>query len=530
MKQSKWVLVLLTGVLGSTAIVGCSGSSANTDGNQASPEGSKEPAALTWYTNGKTTAKLIKSLNDMESYKEIQKRTNTKITFQEAADNTQFNIMLASGTYPDIMYVPGNYPGGLTKLVEDGVVIKLNDLIDKHAPNFKKILDENPNVKKQIMLDDGTIAKFPEIALDLRRNAWSGHLIRQDWLDKVGMKAPVTIDDWYQVLKAFKEKDPNGNGKADEIPLGDTSNTGSLNSFSNAFGVLFGFQLQAGTGKITYGPYEPAFKDYLRTMRKWYQEGLFDSEFAATDQKAFDAKFANNTIGAYGGTITGINSYKDVLKSTVPDFNLIGVTPPIGPAGKPYSQSTRLVQNVPLEGVTISSQCKDPVAAVKLLDFMIGPEGSDLQNWGIEGVTYTVENGQKKYTDLIFKNPDGHLPRDIIYKYAHPTNGMAQVFDFNAWAAFELLQPEQAKANERWFKADPGLLLPPLQFKGNESQEISSIMSEVDTYVKEMRVKFVMGNEPIDGFDKFQSTLKKMNIETAMKHYQAAYDRYQAKK
>jgi len=528
MNGRKWTTMIAAGILVSSLLAGCAGSSTEAGQENASQE-SDGPVPITFYTNGKTTAKAIKSLSDMESYKEIEKRTHTKITFQEAADDSQFNIMLASGTYPDVMYVPGSYPGGITKLVEDGVVIRLNELIEEHAPHYKKLLEDHPEVKKQIMLDDGTIAKFPEVSLDLRRNAWSGHLIRQDWLDAVGMDAPETIDDWYAVLKAFKEKDPNGNGVADEIPLGDTSFGGSLNSFTGAFGLLDGFQIHPGTGKITYGPYENNYKEYLATMHKWYAEGLMDSEFAATDKRSFEAKFANDTIGAYGGTITGINTYKNVLSATVPDFNLIGITPPIGPGGKPYSQSTRLVQNAPLEGVAVSSQAKDPVAAVKLLDFMISPEGSDLQNWGIEGVSYKVVDGKKQFTDAIWNDPGGLQPYEIIYKYAHPTNGMAQVFDFDAWAAFELKQPEQVKANERWFNADTSLLLPPLLFKGSESQEISSIMSEADTFVKEMRVKFIMGNEPLDNFDKFRETLQKMNIEQAIAHYQAAYDRYQSK-
>ncbi|MBD2867302.1 extracellular solute-binding protein [Paenibacillus sp. IB182493] len=520
----------LTAAIGAAVLVGCSGGSGTTNDTQgAGGESGDKPVEISFFTNGKVNSKVIKSYSDMESFKEIEKRTGTKINFMEAADDKQFNIMLASGTYPDVMYVRGSYPGGIAKLVEDGVVIRLNELIDQHAPNFKKILEENPEVKRQIALDDGTIAKFPELALDLRRNAWSGHLIRQDWLDKVGLPAPVTIDDWYTALKAFKEKDPNGNGAADEIPLGDQTGAGSLNSFTGAFGLLNGFQVHPATGKITFGPYEAAYKDYLTAMRKWYEEGLIDPEFAAIDKKAFEAKFSNNTIGAYGGTITGINTYKELLASTVPDFNLIGVSPPVGPAGKPYSQSTRLVQNVPLDGVVVSSQAKDPVAAVKLLDFMIGPEGSLLQNWGIEGKSYTVVDGKKKFTDEIMNNPDGLLPWEAVYKYAHPTNGMAQNFDFDAWAAFELKQPAQKVANELWFNADSTLLLPPLLFKGDESQQISSIMSEVDTYVQEMRLKFVMGNEPIEQFGKYTETLNKMNIEEAIKIYQAAYDRYQAK-
>ncbi|MFM9327826.1 ABC transporter substrate-binding protein [Paenibacillus mesotrionivorans] len=529
MNKKGYAIISLSVLLAATALAGCGNE--DSSGDSKSPEATKgAPKEISFLWNGKFSSKIpeLKGYGDVEAYKEIQKRTNINLKIQDndTANLSQFNIMLASGTYPDIIYVPGSYPGGIAKLVEDGVAIRLNELIDKYAPNYKKLLDENPQIKKQVMLDDGTIAKFPQVNLDLRRNAWSGTMIRQDWLDKVGLKTPTTIDEWYTALKAFKNTDLNGNGKLDEIPLGDQNSFGSIASFSTAYGLLTSFQINPNTGKAAYGPYEPAFKDFLTTMRKWYQEGLIDSEFAATDKKGFEAKFSNNMVGAYGGTITGINTYKNQLKSTVPNFKLVGVTPPVGPAGKSYSGAGQLAQYVPLEGAVVSSQAKDKETVMKMLDFMISPEGSDLQNWGIEGVSYKVENGKKKFTDEVLKNPN-YEARVAVSRYAYPTSGMVKVMDFDAWASFELQYPEAVEANDRWFNADKALLLPPLLFKGDESQEISKIMSEADTYMKEMVIKFIMGNESLDNYSKYTDTLKKMNIEKAVQIYQAAYERYQ---
>ncbi|XEC94438.1 extracellular solute-binding protein [Paenibacillus tarimensis] len=522
--------------------MGLSTLSACSAGNNTAPAPSSSPgngqaseqkqSELTFFMNTNMEAKAVKGFENIEGFKEIQKRTNTKIIYQLPGDGTQFNIMMASGTYPDIMFVPRNYPGGIEKLVQEGIALKLNDLIEEHAPNYKKILDEHPEIKKQIMMDDGTIAKFPQIDIDMRRIAYSGHIIREDWLNKLELQAPNTIDEWYDVLKAFKENDLNGNGIADEIPLGERGDSlGSIKSFAPSYGILADtFHLNPDTGKVTFGPYESAFKEYVATMNRWYKEGLIDSEFAALDKKAFEAKMANNTIGAYGAVISGINNFKDLMKDNVPDFKLIGLSPPIGPAGKSYSGHTQMVQNVPLDGAVISSQAKDPVAAIKLLDFMIGPEGSDLQNWGIEGVSYTVENGKKKYTDAVFNSPEGFVPTEAVKKYALPTTGMVKVMSYDAWASFELKYPEAEEANKRWYEADRSLLLPALTFTGEESQTLGKIMSEVDTYTREMWVKFIMGNEPVDNYDKFADTIKKMGIEEAIQIYQAAYDRFQNRK
>lgn len=524
--NKRFILLLLVLVL--VLVSACSSGTNGTTDPAGTTDGGNAPAEITFFMNTNLNSRAVSSFKEIKAYQEIQSRTNTNIMFQEPGDGTQFNIMLASGDYPDIMYVPSNYPGGITKLVEDGVAIPLNDLIEEHAPNFQRLLDEHPEIRKQIVLDDGTIAKFPQIDIDTRRIAYSGHIIRQDWLDQLGLQPPATIDEWHVILKAFKENDMNGNGIADEIPLGERGDgLGTLSSFAPAFGVLANrFMLHPETGKVTYGPIEPEFKDYLETMHQWYSEGLIDPEFAAIDSTAFDTKFSNNLIGAYGGMISGITHYKDVMIDEIPEFKLIGLTPPIGPAGKPYSSHSQMVQNVPLDGAVISSQAKDPVAAIKLLDFMISEEGSDLQNWGIEGESYEIVDGQKRFTEAIWNDPDGLEPTEAVKRYALPTSGMVKVMSFDAWAEFELKYPEAEEANQLWNEADLSLLLPPLTFTGEESQAIGRILSEADTYMQEMWLKFVMGAEPLDRYDTFVDTLKRMGIEEAVGIYQEAYDRY----
>lgn len=526
------VMSLLLAVL--FILAACSGGNTNDSKNgNASKETqtSTEATELSFFMNTNIDAKAVKGFEEIRAYQEIQKRTNTKIQFQTPGDGTQFNIMLASGDYPDIMYVPNNYPGGVAKLVEDGVAIRLNELIEEHAPHYKKLLEDYPEIRRQIVLDDGTIAKFPQIDIDMRRIAYSGHMVREDWLNQLGLEPPTTLEEWHKVLTAFKENDLNGNGVADEIPLGERGDSlGSLSSFAPSFGILADrFMINPDSGKVTYGPIEPAYKDYITLMNQWYSEGLIDPEFAATDRTAFNTKFANNVIGAYGAVISGINSFKDIMAAEIPDFKLIGLRPPIGPAGVSYSGHGQMVQSVPLDGAVISSQAKDPVAAIKLLDFMISEEGSDLQNWGIEGESYEIVDGQKRFSDIIWNDPDGLEPSEAIKRYALPTSGMVKVMSFDAWAAFALKYEEAVEANQLWYEADRSLLLPPLTFTGEESQIIGRVLSEVETYMKEMWLKFVMGAEPIEQYDKFVQTLKDMGIEEAIAVYQAAYDRYQSR-
>ena len=136
-------------------------------------------------------------------------------------------------------------------------------------PNYKKLLEENPQVAKTLMDDEGRYLYFTPInplVTDLEKASvtWWGLMMRKDWLENVGMEAPTTIDEWYDVLTAFKEGDPNGNGEQDEIPF--DAGSGGLLLFMPAFGITNGWYVNPETGKVGYGQYSEEYKAYLETM------------------------------------------------------------------------------------------------------------------------------------------------------------------------------------------------------------------------------------------------------------------------
>lgn len=490
-----------------------------------------------WQQNYQS--KTVKSYSEILAHQEIEKRTGVTIEWIHPASSDptaireQFNLMIASNDLPDIIFNGWNTT--LSKYVDDKVIIKLNDLIDKYAPDVKQKVLGNAKIKQQLMLDDGTIAMFPQVTAELG-NVYRGYLIRQDWLDKLGLKAPTTIDEWYTVLKAFKERDPNGNGKADEIPLSDEKGTGLLN-FAGAWGIrankdLGCFAPNPKTGKITYGPIEPSYKDFISTMAKWYKEGLIDSEYGIVDRKVMDSKVLGNTVGALWGTNSSYMSvYLNLMKDKDPKFNIVAVPFPIGPAGKSYDTFDSNALHVPGYGGAITTKCKDPVLATKLCNYFYSDEGDALLNWGIEGQSYTVENGKKKYTDAVMKSPDGKTPAEAVVKYTNNQNGWMKFIDQSAGDGLLLNYPQQYfDARKIWGSADRSMLMPIVTPTAEENQRFTNIMSEINTYTDTMYHKFLMGREPIEKYDEFVNTLKKMGIEEAIKIQQAAYERYKARK
>ncbi len=554
MKRKMGILLAATMVLGGV-LSACSQNGSNNGNNgagtptSAAPDASQAPLTeiplpITnesftinyWRANDAKLTASLDNFGEMASYKKKEELTGIKVKFTHpplGQQKDQFNLLIATPQLPDVIYYNwADAVGGPEKMIEDGRIIRLNELIDQYAPNLKRIIESDPDVKKQISLDDGTIYMFPLMKLDaLKLNATSGLIMRKDWLDKLDLQAPTTIEEWYTVLKAFKERDPNENGKPDELPF--TGNWGpgnltKLHDFAPAFGVIGGFQMNGD--KVEFGPIQPGYKDFLAEMQKWYAEGLIDPEIMTNDGKAFDYKVTNNLAGAYqGGVFSGMGKFFNLMRDVDPNFNLTGVPWAVSPDGTAYA-TFNMEQKVLSYGEAITASApKDKLPyIVQWMDFNYSPEGSDLFNFGIEGESYVKEGDTYKYTDTITNNPNGLTYDQALATYAlsimdGPINQDTKYLDAL------LFDDGQREANEAWMKASSALTLPPIRLTIDEASRSTQIMSQVNTYLNETMTAIISGAKPIAEFDKMVDTIKGMGIEEAVKLHQAAYDRYQAK-
>jgi putative aldouronate transport system substrate-binding protein len=525
-----------------TVVVGCKGDKKDTLGMKVSEKENLKELNLPivkdkltisyWRPNDAKVTASMKSFSEIKAYKEVEKITGIKVDFIHpplGQQVGQFNLLMAAQDLPDVIYYDwAEVPGGVSKVLGDNKIIRLNEYIDKYAPNFKRLLENNHEIKKQCTLDDGTIYIFPFMRTQGKElNATWGFQIRKDWLDKLQLKAPVTMDDWYNVLKAFKEKDPNGNGIQDEIPFTGSSGglSSSLHQFAPAFGVLDKFYLKGD--KVAYGPIESKYKTFLETMAKWYKEKLIDQEIATNDSIVFDYKMSNNIGGSFnGGVFSGMGKLTTLTRKVEPKFELLGTQWPIGTEGKPYNTGASYTKALSF-GAAISSNSKHIKEIVQYLDFGYSEQGHMLFNFGIEGESYVIENGKLKYTDDILNNSKGLSPDQALAQYGisimdGPINQDIRYLN-------EMMQlPEQKKAvMETWSKADDSLVLPPgLSLTVDEANKINIIMSRINSYQSEMMIKFVMGEKMISDFDSYVHKIKEMKIVEAIEIYQAALTRY----
>lgn len=497
------------------------------------------PMTLTYYIPlGEKATQVVKSNAEIAVYPLIEEETGIHIDWihppvGDDAAIEQLNLMIASQDLPDMIFVNwiASFPGGLAKALNDNVIIDLKDMIDQHAPNFKKVIEDSDEVTKQLTLDNGAVAMFPSARPDPRVRVWYGPQIRGDWLERVGLEPPATIDEWYITLKAFKEQDANGNGDLnDEIPFVANGMNGIL-PLSGAFGVNR-LNYMAPDGAILYSPILPAFQDYLITMRDWYAEGLIDPDFAATDGNGFTSKVTTGKAGAYYGSLAGnLGRFAEALAETEPGSSVIGLAYPSGTDGKAYQVESEHIKAIIGNGTAISTQNQHVVESVKWLDYHYGEKGHMYMNFGVEGVSYEMINGYPTYTDLIFNNPDGLTSDLALAKYALTANtAEALVQDFRMFEQWSLGAQHQRDGNALWAAGDTSLLLPPLTPSPEEASELAKLNNEINTYVREMFVKFVMGQVSIENeFDQYVENVKNMNVDRAIEIMQGTLDRYNAR-
>ena len=494
--------------------------SAPTPGNPPLPLVDGPFTISIWAPNSANAQKTMSNFAESDYYIELERRTGISVQFTHPAlgeENQSFNLLISSGDYPDIVEMaPGyTYPGGYDKSIEDGVFLKLNDLVAHYAPNYDKLLNSKAQVKKEGTTDAGNIPCFYSISVDGPQPPWLGLVVRKDWLDDLGLDLPVTYDDWHDMLVAFRDE------KGAEAPMMlHYSGFPALDIFTGGFGVAQNyFQVD---NVVKYGPLEPGYREYLTMMNSWYAENLVDKDFATKrDFIPSNDYTTTERTGAYYDIYFNLSVNKS--RSTNPNYEAVAVPTPVKKAGDIlHIRQTNTDTGVVCWAVT--SNCKDPVTVVRWIDYGYSPDGEILAAYGIEGKTFEYgPDGKPAFNEFIYNNPDGLSLSEAYHKYAKHGGAVAYHWD-REWAG-------QPKANldclDIWSKDNDGsYLLPPITLNTEEGTEYARIYGDIETYVSEMVVNFILGQEPLSNYDAFLTQLKNMNVDRAIELQQAALDRF----
>jgi putative aldouronate transport system substrate-binding protein len=500
------------------------------------PEPTKAPAAKEaitftyWVGLNGNVAATMKSYNEIAAYQEIEKRTGVHIDFQHPTvgqDAEQFNLMMASGKYPDMIeYGWLGVPGGPAKAIKDGVIVRLNDAIKQNGASLMKWLTDNPTWAKQVVTDEGDMYVFPFLRSHPHLLTYTGPQIRADWLKKLNLNVPSTLDEWHDMLVAFKTKDPDAS--LVELPFSPAINATKMGAFNNhafvgAYGLTVGYFQDQGT--VKYGPLQPEFKDFLTLMSGWFKEGLVDPDFPAADTKMMDAKITGGQLGSFVHlTGSGMGRILQLVQPKNPTFDLAPAPYPVLKAGEKPQLGQR-DNNFPGNGTAITTACKRVAEAAKWLDYKYSPEGHMLSNFGIEGVSYKLEGDYPRYTDAVMKPPEGQTLAQGLAKYMFSNFGGPFVQDLRYMDQY-VPMPQQQAGLKVWTQPTNSKLMPPVTPTADESKKFASVMSNVNTRYEEAVIKIITGADAVGNWDKVLAEFKQMGIEDALKIQQAALERF----
>lgn len=466
-------------------------------------------------------AEQIEDLMDGYAKQELEDRTNVAIEFHAASApvaGEQFQLMVAADSYTDIIQdVTTYYTAGMDRAVEDEVVLDLTELLETEMPVYYKMITDHDEIRKQLTSSDGYIGAISRLYAEPSVPK-GGEVIRQDWLDALGMEAPVTVEDYYNVLTAFKTE----MGATEPYYLMNTG-VSYTNSVIGAFGVIIDFYQEDGV--VKFGGVEDGLLDYLTEMNKWYQEGLISPDFI------------NNTTGypdngdVTGGTV-GIfaqeNSYMQDIYSFTDDTSIVLSAIPNAIMAEGETNNFIAFGDW-IGGVSwsISADCEKPELLCNFIDYLFTDEGSKLANYGVEGLSWDYdENGEPLINEAITNNPDYNSATAQL-KYTLMWAPFVEDYDrFDVGYTQAVID-----AADIWREnsSNDSIMFTGVSISTEYVDEYNGIYGDIDTYVSENVNRFITGDRSLEEFDTFVAELEEMNIGRCIEIWQEMVDMYLAK-
>ncbi|WP_258171453.1 extracellular solute-binding protein [Paenibacillus sp. R14(2021)] len=558
MKRSSQVLGLI--LIIAMMITACSNDGGNGNGNgsgngSGGTNGSVNNGAGDAGNSGKTVtldtfvsvSARIEDINTNAVTKYIENKLNIKFKFDatpsaNAADKKK--LIMASGDYPSV-FLSGDFSQAeQISYGKQGILQPLNDLIDKYGNEIKRAFAEDKDLQAAITAPDGNIYALPHIN-DCFHCWYSQKMwIDKTWLDKLGLKMPTTTEEYYQVLKAFKTQDPNGNGQADEIPLSGAFNTWHgipsnflMNSFIYDNDEDFFFMKD---GKVQLAANQPEWRDGLTYINKLFSEGLIDKE-AFTQNNDQMAQVGNKEGDNVSGSVTAghIGMYFSLAEGQNRHKEYVTVAPLTGPGGVAYAGYYKAYGNGQF-AITNKATEEQAIAAIKMADYMYSEEHAIMNEYGLEGNYWEkAKDGEKdvhgnqakyslkpKYWDISTTFNDAWDQMGITRRTRAIRESWTAPADPFSQQGYEYrLYLETAKNYEN---RQPAETFPLTIFMDeNDANEAIMLRTQINEYIRSNMAQFVTGSKKLTDseWDSYMKGFDGLNLKHYLEIYQTAYDK-----
>lgn len=406
----------------------------------------------------------------------------------------QLNLRIAAGDMPDI-FSPWN--GIESELIESGALLDLTDLLPEKAPHLWESIPEEmwDAVKANDPTGENRIYVIPQV-LSYGRN---GAMIRQDWLDNLGLKMPTTQEEFVEVLRAFKNNDPNGNGAADEIPTGGRAEARWMGQLFGQYGIAMweGFpQWDIYDGEIKYSAVTQNMKDCLEWMAELYAEGLLDPETLLNDKSAWDGKINSGVVGIWEHLPQECYNYAENIYNGTGVKPEIAVLPAISAPGYEGYYTKRQMNG----GAFVVTNTENEEKIDKIMKVLDAYGNQDM--WmkfynGVEGMHSKVVDGEsvRLPDDPATQQNLVLVPYNSIATIDFQVNVLStQLTDDREWAVSQAI--ENVQKTQEYVKSFAGDGIPDSVY--SDYPDIGN-----RTLYIEYATKIITGEYSIDKFDEF---------------------------
>ncbi|MDN6161538.1 MAG: extracellular solute-binding protein [Atopostipes sp.] len=470
---------------------------------------------------------------DMPTLNEYEEMTNIKLdpTTPPIDDfDTRFNLTIASGDYPDMIFGPGAdtlTPALEVEYGEQGVLMPLNDLIDDYAPNLSALMEERPELRDAITTPDGNIYALPRVELSDTAQWPTGPLwYNGDWMEELDAEVPETLDEFYDLLVRFRDEDPNQTGEDDTIPFSNGGLEHPRVWLLSAFDI-HEWGIEDRDGQAVYTPATDNAREYYKFMNKLFAEDLLDEEIFSQSDEMKKAKGEENRIGIFQDWFSQFTTGEEQVESIK--------NPMFMPLTSEFSEerSVGVSDGIGRGAFALSTENEHPEASMRWIDYLYSEEGYQFFDQGPEGYYWEWRDEDEGIKQLTEEAEDPEEGGENYRGKVVPTYGLESpgiVVELPPFNEDEDQSFSEFIKEETEEKITPygEVAFPPVYLTEEEIEEVKNISGDLESYIEEEEAKFITGQldpENDEDWNNYVSQVEDMDVERYEEIYQDALDR-----
>ena len=469
-----------------------------------------------------------------QAFNELLKKYNLNLVYEVVAME-QYQQVIQTRTaaaldLPDMVRSEELDLATILNLGKQGIFTDIRSLLDEFSNgNVDSYVEKySKQLWNLTTAPDGNVYWIPSQQLITYKNdEFHSNLttmVRRDWLDKVGLEMPTTLDEFRDALRAFQEEDVNESGKKDEAMI---YNLAGFEYIAPSFGLPAGLVMIDIYDDTAKSPWlmKDELVEYITYINSLVDEGLIDVDALDKSNEVKLQKEKDNMVPAVNDWALGtwhdanVKEYGGFYEPT-----LLGKTK--GDIPRTYAEDSFSVSSK----FSITKNVKDKQAVATLLDLIYTEEYANLNFYGIEGVSHTVNEEGTKVFHPNFKDKDFY---EIQSTGDYIWNGILPFMHLSTWESYilalkvdrpdlEAYSEKYCIGQEYWYTGDSGLAVP----TDEENATLGRIQNDIKTYSDETLTKLCLGQFDIANIDEYIDTIKSLGVEEYVKIYQNRHDRY----